>query len=225
MSALEIIKLEYLLTDQRAGAPPRSILRDINLVVEKDECIGLIGESGSGKSTLARCIVGLCEPLSGIIRIDGEQVFPVAKGKRKPKRNVQMLFQNHTASLDPLMTVEKSLYEAFPSGRGDDSRLFALLESVGLPPSFLQRLPGELSGGERQRIALARALAVSPTLLILDEPTASLDVVTQMQILSLLKNIQTASGMGMLFISHDISSAMMIAKRVFKLDNGLITQI
>jgi peptide/nickel transport system ATP-binding protein len=225
MSALEIINLEYRAADQRSGVPARAILRDVNLVIEKNECVGLIGESGSGKSTFARCIIGLCEPSSGCIRIDAAQVFPVAKGRRKPKRNVQMLFQNHTASLDPLMTVEKSLNEAFPSGRSDDSTLSALLESVGLPPSFLQRRPGELSGGERQRIALARALAVSPTLLILDEPTASLDVVTQVQILSLLKNIQAASGMGMLFISHDISSAMMIAKRVFKLDDGLVTQI
>jgi peptide/nickel transport system ATP-binding protein len=136
-----------------------------------------------------------------------------------------MLFQNHTASLDPLMTVEKSLNEALPAGRAKESTLFALLDSVGLPHSFLRRQPGELSGGERQRVALARALAVSPSLLILDEPTASLDVVTQMQILLLLKKIQTTSGMGMLFISHDISSAMAIAERIFKLDDGCVTQI
>ena len=224
MSALEIIDLEYRSEDS-AGETARPILRDVNLVIEKNECAGLIGASGSGKTTLARCIVGLCEPSAGCIRIDDDQVFPAAKGRRKPRRNVQMLFQNHTASLDPLMTVEKSLHEALPAGRDKESTLSALLDSVGLPLSFLRRHPGELSGGERQRVALARALAVSPSLLILDEPTASLDVVTQMQILLLLKKIQTTSGMGMLFISHDISSAMAIAERIFTLDDGCVTQL
>jgi ABC-type dipeptide/oligopeptide/nickel transport system ATPase subunit len=222
---LEIVNRAYSMRQMRDSETASVILRDVNLVVEQNECIGLVGASGSGKTTLARCIAGLYEPSAGIIRIADEQVFPPAGKKRIPGRNVQMLFQNHSASLDPSMTVEKTLQEALPDGRRNAGRLAELLDSVGLPLLFLQRLPGALSGGERQRVALARALAVAPALLILDEPTASLDMVTQIHILSLLKGVQKTSCMGMLFVSHDISSVMAIATRLFRLEDGRVTEL
>lgn len=193
------------------------------------ETLGIAGESGSGKSTVARTLVQIIQPTGGTIAIDGEVVSEL-KGQRlkRYRRRMQMVFQDPYDSLDPRMSVKEAIGEAL-SVRGMPKSQHAreveqLLERVNLPGSIASRYPGQLSGGQRQRVSIARALAVSPEIIICDEAVAALDVSIRAQVLNLLKDIQRDTGVGYLFISHDLSTLRFMADHVAIMYVGRIVE-
>jgi peptide/nickel transport system ATP-binding protein len=212
----------------RLRGPANPVLQGIGFSIEEGATLGLLGESGTGKSTLARCIAGIQEPDQGEIYFRGVNIFPETKNRSMFPVDIQMLFQASSASLDPTMTVGGCLNEALAAQRWSRSTkvqtIGQVITSVGLPATFLDRLPHQLSGGQRQRVALARALAVQPGLLILDEPTSALDMVTQQQILTLLKRLQTGTPFAMVFITHDIHTAVAFCDRIAVLHGGRIVE-
>jgi oligopeptide/dipeptide ABC transporter ATP-binding protein len=192
----------------------------VTIDVAAGETLALVGESGSGKSTVARCIVRLIEPSSGEVVIDGLSVVPLpTKRLAGVYRRIQMVFQDPNASLNPRMSVRQVLDEPLRlhlalSGAERAERVRELVEMVGLTPAHLARYPHELSGGQRQRVGIARAIAVSPDIVILDEPTSSLDVSVRGQILDLLLDLQKRLNLAYLFISHDLQVVQHVADRV-----------
>jgi ABC-type dipeptide/oligopeptide/nickel transport system ATPase subunit len=200
-----------------------NVLRDVSFVINDGCNLGLLGKSGSGKSTLARCIAGIQRSQGGTIEFDGRNIYPNEENRPATKLQIQLLFQSTNASLNPALTVESSVKEAIKAGRSEQASA-QLLESVGLDKQFLPRFPAQLSGGEIQRVALARVLAVQPRLLILDEPTASLDVVTQNSILLLLNELQREYNFSILFITHDVRLALSFCDRVAVLHEGRIVE-
>ncbi|MEH6948927.1 dipeptide/oligopeptide/nickel ABC transporter ATP-binding protein [Bacillus sp. JJ634] len=214
------------------------VLNDVSFQIQQGECLGLIGESGSGKSTLAKLILGLDQSDRGQITLNGID-FQCLKGAelRKARRHVQVVFQDPTASLNPKLPVWKSVIESLenypevtPSFLKDvrnDKKQMAeiLLEKVGLNKSLLERYPHQLSGGQRQRTAIARGISLQPSLLICDEPTSSLDVSIQAQILNLLKELREEFNMSYLFISHDMAAVRYICERMAVLKEGVLVDL
>lgn len=192
----------------------------VSLDVAAGETLALVGESGSGKSTVARCIVRLIEPSGGDVVIDGKSILPLEPRKLAGVyRRIQMVFQDPNASLNPRMSVRQVLEEPLRlhldlPRAARIARLRELVEMVGLTPAHLDRYPHELSGGQRQRVGIARAIAVSPDIVILDEPTSSLDVSVRGQILDLLLDLQQRLNLAYLFISHDLQVVRHVADRV-----------
>ena len=207
---------------------PRLLLKGISLQLAEGGFVALLGESGSGKTTLARCIAGLQAPDSGTITYRGTNIFPQTKNRKATGVEIQMLFQASGASLDPTMTVLDSLAEGITIHAEPSSGIIAIAEelvsSVGMPKECLSRLPSQLSGGQRQRIALARALSAAPRLLVLDEPTAGLDILTSLHILHLLKSIQGKEGFSVLLITHQVQTALSLCDRIAVLHDGLIVE-
>lgn len=206
-------------------------LDNVNLTIHEGETLGLVGESGSGKTTLGRIILGLIEPTSGEIFFEGVNVSKLSKKEmRKLRRSIQIVFQDPQSSLNPRMTVKTVLHEPFAvhgikSREFVESRILELAGKVGLSSEHLNRFPHEFSGGQRQRICIARALALNPRLLVLDEPTSSLDVSVQTQILNLLQSLQKELGLTYLFISHDLAVVRQIAERIAVMYAGKIVEI
>jgi len=205
-------------------------VNEVDLEIYAGETLALVGESGSGKSTLARCIVRLIEPDSGEVELDGKSIALV-KSRELPTvyRDMQMVFQDPNSSLNPRMTVRQIIEEPLrlhlhtpKRDRRDVVR--RLLSRVGLQDAHLDRLPHQLSGGQRQRVGIARALAVQPKVLILDEPTSSLDVSVRGQILQLLADLQEDTGLAYLFITHDLQVARRLADRVAVMYLGRILE-
>ena len=203
----------------------------VTLDVAAGETVALVGESGSGKSTVARCIVRLIEPSSGDVTIDGQAIVPLpVKALPAIYRRIQMVFQDPNASLNPRMNVRQVLEEPLrlhldlPAPERA-TRVRELVEMVGLTAVHLDRYPHELSGGQRQRVGIARAIAVSPDIVILDEPTSSLDVSVRGQILDLLLDLQRRLNLAYLFISHDLQVVQHIADRVAVMYLGGIVEI
>ncbi|MGR3378958.1 ABC transporter ATP-binding protein [Salipiger abyssi] len=192
--------------------------------------LALVGESGSGKSTVARCIVRLIEPSSGDVVLHGNSILPLnALQMARQYRQLQMVFQDPNASLNPRMTVRKVLEEPLKlhldmSAGARADRLHELIEMVGLTETHLDRYPHELSGGQRQRVGIARALAINPEVVLLDEPTASLDVSVRGQILDLLNRLQTELNLAFLFISHDLQVVRHVADEVAVMYLGRIVE-
>lgn len=198
-------------------------LKGVSFVVHHGSTFGLLGKSGSGKSTLAKCIAGIEKPDSGTIEYLGKNVYPSVENRKGITLKIQLLFQATSASLNPALTIRSSLHEAINAVKSSQPEE-ELLGIVGLDKRFLERLPHQLSGGEIQRVALARALAVKPQLLILDEPTAALDILTQHNILKLLRTQQAQEGFSILLITHDTRLAFSFCDTVAVLFDGRIVE-
>ncbi|MFJ9313220.1 dipeptide ABC transporter ATP-binding protein [Pimelobacter simplex] len=205
-------------------------ISDVSLQVAPGEVVGLVGESGSGKTTLGRLAAGLVPLAEGQVLLRGTDVLAAPRAERRSlRRGLAFVHQDPEASLDPRFTVGASIREPLDIhqvGTTDerDARVTELLDAVQLPASYAARRPRELSGGQRQRIALARALALEPTLLVADEPTSALDVSVQARVLELFRDLQERLGFACLFISHDLAVVHQVADRVAVLRAGQVVE-
>ncbi len=203
----------------------------VNLHIQQGETMGLVGESGSGKSTLGRLILRLLEPTRGRIVFDGGDLATLGRAElRQLRRQMQIVFQDPYASLNPRMRVGAIVGEGIEihklaKGRRKQERLVELLAMVGLEADALNRYPHEFSGGQRQRIGIARALAVNPRFLVLDEPVSALDVSIQAQIINLLQDLQEQLKLTYLFIAHDLRVVEHISQRVAIMYLGKIVEL
>lgn len=202
----------------------------VDFDIYEGETLGLVGESGCGKSTLGSMIVGLNQPSGGKILLRGQDITGIShQGRPDLCRDVQMVFQNPIASLNRRMRVfdivaEPLIIHGLASGQALRSRVYELLGAVGLNPAQAERIPAQFSGGQRQRIGIARALALEPKLIVLDEPVSALDVSIQAQVLNLLKKLQKELGLAYLFISHDLSVVKYMADRVLVMFLGKVVE-
>lgn len=204
-------------------------LTDVSLDIRPGETLGLVGESGSGKTTIGRAVLGLAPVSAGSITFDDRDITHVSQSARRAlAREIQVVFQDPYTSLNPSMTVADILAEPLliQGWTRNDARahIRGLLDRVQLPADAESRLPSEFSGGQRQRIAIARAIALSPRLIICDEPVSALDLTTQARVLELLIEIQEATGVAYLFVSHDLGVVRHISHRVTVLYRGEIVE-
>lgn len=210
----------------------KTILDNISFKLNKGECLGLVGESGCGKSTLARCLLRI-EPIdSGSIYFKDKAIEQLNDRQLYPyRRKIQIVLQNPSSSLNPKLKIKDSLIDPYAQFKNDlnlihfsytskDTFIKQLLEVVELPSSLADRYPHELSGGQRQRITIARAISIEPEFIVLDEPTASLDVISQGAILTLLTNLRKALNLSYLFISHDLAAVKEMSQRVMVMKDG-----
>lgn len=212
------------------GNGPKAVpaLRGVDLAVEKGTTVAIVGESGCGKTTLGRIVVGLQPATSGDVLLDGESVDVLARSKRDRGR-VQMVFQHPDTSLNPRFRAGTTVREPRRLMKGGtrseiESKVDEILQVVGLGPNYKDRRPRELSGGQQQRIAIARALMSDPELVVLDEPTASLDQSVRGRVISLLRDIQAMSDVTYLLISHDLATVLRIADSVAVMYLGRVVE-
>jgi peptide/nickel transport system ATP-binding protein len=213
-------------------APPFRAVDDISFHVMHGETLGLVGESGCGKSTTSMMLMRLLDPTSGKIEFDGTDLatIPARDFARSPfRRRIQMVFQDPTDSLNPRYTAARAiadpLLRASDIGRADlRARCEELAGLVGLPLDLLDRLPHQLSGGQKARVGIARALALEPDLVVLDEPTAALDVSVQAIVLNLLQDLKERLGISYLFVSHDLHVVRLLCDRVIVMRAGKIVE-
>jgi ABC-type oligopeptide transport system ATPase subunit len=203
----------------------------VSFALDRGETLGLVGESGCGKSTLARALLGLVAASSGAVLFEGRDLATFGRTDlRAFRRRVQIVFQDPYGSLDPRLSVGAALGEVLVvhglagSRAGRRARVAELLEMVGLDALHVGRYPHELSGGQRQRVGIARALAVSPEVLVLDEPVSALDVSIRAQVVNLLARLQESLGLTYLFIAHDLALVRHVADRVAVMRRGRIVE-
>ncbi|WP_370592013.1 ABC transporter ATP-binding protein [Roseomonas sp. KE0001] len=202
----------------------------VSFSLRKGETLGIVGESGCGKSTTSRLIMALMRPTAGEVIFDGQTVGPGGMTLKEYRRQVQMVFQDSYASLNPRLTIEESIAFAPKvhglAGRDALARAGELLAAVGLDPAnFARRYPHELSGGQRQRVNIARALALRPRLIILDEPVSALDKSVEAQVLNLLTDLKAQFGLTYLFISHDLNVVQYMSDRLLVMYLGQVAEI
>ncbi len=220
----------------RGGLLGREVARvravdGVSFTVNEGETLGLVGESGCGKSTLGRTVLRLLEPTAGSVRFDGRDISHLGQRDLRPlRREMQMIFQDPYSSLNPRMRVGDIVGEAFAihdlaHGPERERRVAEILQRCGLRPDVVDRYPHEFSGGQRQRIGIARALAVSPKLVVADEPISALDVSIQAQIVNLLLDLQQEFKLTYVFVSHDLKVVEFIADRVAVMYLGRMVEI
>jgi peptide/nickel transport system ATP-binding protein len=206
------------------------VLKNASIDIRPGETVGLVGESGSGKTTIGRAILGIGPVTSGRILFDGEDITGLAPRDRKgDAARIQAVFQDPYSSLNPAMTIEQTLTEPMVfrglySPAEARERVRDLLEQVALPADAAHRFPREFSGGQRQRVAIARALALSPRLVVCDEPVSALDLSTQARVMDLFIEIQNRTGVAYLFVSHDLAVVRHISHRVAVMRSGEIVE-
>jgi len=203
----------------------------VSFSIAEGEMLGLVGESGSGKSTVGNCVVRLLEPTSGTVRLKGRDITHLSRRELRPlRRDMHIVFQDPYSSLNPRMTCgdivgEPLRIQSLARGRELEATVHELFDRVGLRPELRHRYPHELSGGQRQRVGLARALSVSPSLLVADEPVSALDVSVQAAILNLMRDLQARMGFSCLFITHDLATVEYLCDRVAVMYLGQIVEL
>ncbi|ABM60425.1 ATP-binding cassette domain-containing protein [Verminephrobacter eiseniae] len=229
--ALELCALSKVYTLERGMFKPAAEIRAVNAVslrLHRGQTLGLVGESGCGKSTLARMLLGLLEPSAGHVLVNGQQVGPARR--KENARCIQPIFQDPYSSLNPRKTVADivglplKLHRIGNSAQQTRS-VRRMLDLVGMPQRTDSHYPNQLSGGQRQRVAIARALILQPEILVCDEPTSSLDVSVQAQILNLLLDLKAEFGLAYLFISHDLGVVEHLADQVAVMHKGSIVEL
>jgi peptide/nickel transport system ATP-binding protein len=228
-NVLDVKNLDVTYPAKGFGKTGFKALNDINIHVGQGETLGLVGESGSGKTTLGRAILGLAPVTAGSIDFLGKDISHASRRERRDlSRDLQVVFQDPYTSLNPSMEIGQILAEPLQiqglDGAAATKRIAELLDQVGLPSDALHRLPREFSGGQRQRVAIARALALSPKLIVCDEPVSALDLTTQARILDLFLQIQKDTGVSYLFVSHDLDVVRHISHRVAVMYKGEIVE-
>jgi oligopeptide transport system ATP-binding protein len=228
----EIVRLEHVVKHYPAGGGAMvQAVAGVDLTIRRGETLGLVGESGCGKSTLARLITALQPVTSGRVLFNGRDLSTLRGGRlRRVRRDMQIIFQDPFASLDPRMTVGDIIAEPmdnFRLARGKErrTRVQELLRLVGLNPNFTNRYPHEFSGGQRQRIGIARALSVSPSFIVCDEPVSALDVSIQAQIINLLQDLQREFQLTYLFIAHDLAVVRHLSDRIAVMYLGKVVEV
>ncbi|MDO5532491.1 ABC transporter ATP-binding protein [Sutterella sp.] len=217
------------------GRERQTILHGLDLSLEKGECLGIIGESGSGKSTFGRVLSGLLKPDSGSVRLNGMEIYARHSHAERLalSHKTSIVFQDYTTSVNPRFRVKHILGESFRALRLAGERISkkeeyttacSILERVGLPADFMERYPHELSGGQLQRVCIARAVAIRPEIVLLDEAISSLDAATQIQVMDLLKDLRRDSGLSYVFITHDLTAITYFCDKVHFMHNGRIVE-
>lgn len=224
-----LLSVEGLSKRYSAGGGSIRAADDVSFTIDRGETLALVGESGCGKSTVAHMILQLLRPDSGRIVFDNQEISRRGAADTAWRRRLSIVFQNPYSSLNPRMRVKDIVSEPLITanrlrGQALNERVARHLDDVGIAPSLMRRFPHEFSGGQRQRIAIARALALEPELLILDEPTAALDVSIQAQVLNLLQLLQRRLNLGYLFISHNLATVENVADRVLVMYMGRLVE-
>lgn len=227
---LEVVGIKKVFTSGIFRRKSIEVVRGVSFRVNKGQTLGLVGESGCGKTTVGKMIVRLLEPTAGRILFNGVELTRLDPRKlRKLRPKIQIIFQDPDMAFNPRWKIRDSLGEPFKlnrlaRGREIIDRVLELIETVGLHPEHLNRYPFELSGGQLQRVALARVLALQPELIVADEPTSSLDVSVQAQVLTLLKELQRRFQFTCVFISHDLNVARWMSDRIAVMYRGKIVE-
>lgn len=197
-------------------------VKEADISIDYGETVGLLGDSGSGKSTIGQILAGLIKPSGGRLYFQNEEITYPFKGDLR--RQIQILFQHPEVSFNPKISLIKSMEEPYKFYGMEFSKsiLCKDIEKFGLYEEHLERLPSELSGGELQRAALARILTVKPSFIVLDEPTSMLDVISQAQMIQLLREVQESQGTSYLFITHDVKLCEIFSDRIYKINKGVL---
>ncbi|KAA9145205.1 ABC transporter ATP-binding protein [Microbacterium lushaniae] len=225
-----ILEVQNLSVEYRRGRRRTLAVDDVSLQIAPRETLGLVGESGSGKSTIGKAVLGLVRPSSGVIRYDGRDILSLSKAQRRAlTKELQVIYQDPHTSLDPTKPIGYSIAEPVQVHEPADkavvrARVFAMLRRVGLSEDAARRFPAQFSGGQKQRIAIARALILSPRLVVCDEPVSALDLSIQAEVINLMAELQHEMGASYLFISHDLSIVHYLSDRIAVLKQGRIVE-